>query len=100
LANEHGIEKATERGLRGMLNVYVSSTYEDLTEHRKEVRALIETLGLSDIAMERWPASPRPPYREVEEALSVSHIYLGIIGWRRASLIPGLEKSYVRFEYE
>jgi hypothetical protein len=83
-----------------MLNVFVSSTYEDLKEHRRQVRALIEALGLNDIAMEKWPASPRPPCREVEEALRASNIYLGIIGWRRGSLIPDLQKSYVRFEYE
>ena len=83
-----------------MLNVFVSSTYEDLAVHRKKVRALIQALGLNDIAMERWPASPRPPHREVEEALRASHIYLGIIGWKQGSLIPDLQKSYVRFEYE
>jgi hypothetical protein len=83
-----------------MLNVFVSSTYEDLAEHRKQVRALIEALGLNDVAMEKWPASPQPPYREVEKAIRVSHIYLGIIGWRRGSLIPDLQTSYVRFEYD
>lgn len=82
------------------INVFISSTYEDLSEHRKHLRALIEALGLSDIAMERWPASPQPPHQEVREALGASDIYLGIIGWRRGSLVPGLQKSYVQFEYE
>jgi len=83
-----------------MLNVFVSSTYEDLKEHRKQVRALIEALGLNDIAMERWGASPRPPKDEVVKAVSSSQIYLGIIGWKRGSLVPGLGISYVKYEYD
>jgi hypothetical protein len=83
-----------------MLNVFVSSTYEDLKEHRKQVSALIEALGLNDIAMETWPPSTLPPNRVVEEAIRASNIYLGMIGWRRGSLVPGLQKSYVKFEYE
>lgn len=83
-----------------MLNVFVSSTYEDLQEHRTEIRALIEALGLNDIAMETWGERPCPPCDEIERAIRTSNIYLGIIGWKRGSLIPELQKSYVRYEYE
>lgn len=83
-----------------MLNVFVSSTFEDLKEHRKQVSALINSLGLNDIAMERWPAAPNPPYREIEKALRESNIFLGIVGWKQGSSIPDLRKTYVRFEYE
>ena len=42
------------------INVFVSSTYEDLKSYRAKVRDLLLGLGLTDIAMERWPAGSLP----------------------------------------
>ena len=44
-----------------MANIYVSSTFRDLREHRIAVRDALRGLGHVDVAMEHYAAEGRPP---------------------------------------
>jgi hypothetical protein len=84
----------------GAPRIFVSSTAEDLKSCRKEVCELIRSLGLIDVAMERWPADPRPPLDVVQEALADSDVYLGILAWRYGSRLSDGGISYTEYEYD
>jgi hypothetical protein len=81
-------------------NIFVSSTFEDLKTHRKVVRDLITELDFRDIAMERFPATDRPPVEKIRPAIAESDVYLGIFAWRYGSCLPGSNLSYTEFEYQ
>jgi len=82
------------------VNVFVSSTYEDLKGPRARVRELLSAMGLVDIAMETWPAKAHPPKEEVEDALGRSDIYVGIVAWKYGSRVAPAGMSYTEYEYE
>ncbi len=83
-----------------MFNVFVSSTYMDLKSYRDEVRKLIGALGLHDIAMEKWPPGIIPPLNLIEETMSQSDVYVGIIAWIYGSRIEGTKGiSFTEYEY-
>jgi hypothetical protein len=79
--------------------IFVSSTTQDLKTHREQVRDLITALGLTDIAMERWPVNPRPPLEQVDAALRESDVYVGIFAWRYGSPVDDGGLSYTEHEY-
>jgi hypothetical protein len=48
--------KTTWKGMNGMDNVFISSTFEDLKEERKEVVDALLQIGCTPVAMEFFPA--------------------------------------------
>lgn len=82
-----------------MLNVFISSTTQDLERFRDEARKWVRNFQLNDIAMERWGANPNPPIAVVREALEHSDVFVGIFAWRYGSLVDG-KKSYIEYEHE
>jgi len=65
-----------------MLKVYVSSTYKDLQEHRREVELVLRRMGCLDVAMEYYGAEDRRPVDKCLEDVKACDVYLGIFGWR------------------
>lgn len=83
-----------------MLNVFISSTYDDLGVFRDEARKYVRAFGLNDIAAECWGGSPSPPAVEVEKAVRASDLYVGILAWRYGSQVHGRPESFTEFEYD
>jgi hypothetical protein len=63
-------------------NVYISSTYEDLKEHRRAVADALRDCGYKVDAMEKYPARDDRPKAACEADVSNCDIYIGIFAWR------------------
>ena len=50
-------------------------------------------------AMEYFGSNDRPPIDLIVEKIKQSHIYIGIVGSRYGSRVPGQPRSYTEFEY-
>jgi len=55
-----------------MKSVYLSSTYSDLTEHRRAVATLLGNVGYTVDAMEKYAARDERPRKACEEDLDLS----------------------------
>ena len=65
-----------------MAKIYVSSTYQDLQEHRAQVEKVIKRMGHTDVAMEYYVAEDRRPVRKCLDDVDACDIYVGIYAWR------------------
>ena len=64
------------------LRVYLSSTFEDLKEHRAAVFAALERAGLEVARMEAYTASEERPLEHCLRDVAASDLYVGIFAWR------------------
>jgi tetratricopeptide (TPR) repeat protein len=64
------------------LNIFVSSTSDDLREYRAAVRDAILELGQYPVMMENWPAEGVIAVEKCRRALSEAHIYVGLYAHR------------------
>lgn len=81
------------------MRVFVSSTYEDLADHRQAVE---QSLALSDIdynAMEHFASSSSPPLQTCLDAVEQSDVFVGILGVRYGGSPPGGKLSFTEREY-
>ena len=65
-----------------MKNIYISSTYEDLEEHRQAVAEAVRDCGYNVDAMEKYGARDDRPKLACEADVSNSDIYIGIFAWK------------------
>lgn len=65
-----------------MAVIYVSSTYEDLKDHREAVYRALRQLGHDVRAMEDYVASDVRPLDKCLRDVSAADLYLGIFAWR------------------
>ncbi len=82
------------------IKIFVSSTFEDLKDFRKEINELINGWGLINVVMERFPAHPSPPQEIIKKAIEESDIFIGIYAWRYGSKMKNKKISYTEYEYE
>lgn len=79
--------------------VFVSSTYEDLKEERKEVIQALLELDCIPVGMELFPATDDDQWTLIKELIEDCDYYILIIGGRYGSLNKdGI--SYTQMEYE
>jgi formylglycine-generating enzyme required for sulfatase activity len=64
------------------IDVFISSTSEDLTEHRAAVRDAILNLKLFPSGMENWPVTGKPPVDLCRDMVRDAEIYVGIYAYR------------------
>lgn len=81
-------------------NVFISSTYEDLIEHRKAIWELLKNYEVNVKGMEAFGARKETPLETCLNEVSQSDIYIGIIGYRFGSIERNSGKSYTQLEYE
>jgi Chemotaxis protein CheC, inhibitor of MCP methylation len=80
--------------------VFISSTYTDLKEERKEVtRALLE-MDCIPTGMEMFQASDDSQWDLIKRVISSCDYYIVIIAGRYGSIHPKTKKSYTQMEYE
>lgn len=70
------------------MRVFVSSSFEDLREHRAAAIRVLRQLGHDVVAMEDMTAGSIAPLVKVLEMVDRSEAYLGIFAWRYGFL-PG-----------
>ncbi|MEL7082925.1 MAG: NB-ARC domain-containing protein [Cyanobacteria bacterium J06597_1] len=79
---------------------FLSSTYEDLKEHRKYVIAELRKAGVDVVAMEDWTAAPEEPKALSVERLVGCDLCVLLVGFRRGYVPDGETKSITQLEYE
>jgi hypothetical protein len=70
------------------MRMFVSSTFEDLKQHRERAIAVLRQLGHEVLAMEDMTAGSIPPLAKVLEMVDRSDAYVGIFAWRYGFLPP------------
>ncbi|MGK7911678.1 MAG: NB-ARC domain-containing protein [Synechococcus sp.] len=79
---------------------FLSSTYEDLKEHRKYAIAELRKAGVDVVAMEDWTAAPEEPKYLSVERLDGCDLCVLLVGFRRGYVPDGATKSITQLEYE
>jgi uncharacterized Fe-S cluster-containing protein len=80
--------------------VFLSSTYTDLIQERKDVVETILKLYHFPIGMEMFSADNREQWKVIEATIDTSDIYVLIIGHRFGSLTKRKRISYTQQEFE
>src|SRR5438105_269881 len=64
------------------MRIFVSSSFEDLKEHRAAAIRVLRQLGHEVIAMEEMTAGSSAPLVKVLDMVDRSEAYVGIFAWR------------------
>lgn len=80
--------------------VFISSTFEDLAEYRREVWHVLEGFHVTPRGMEQFGARSQAPLETCLAEVAQSDIYVGIIAIRLGSIEPNSDKSFTQLEYE
>lgn len=80
--------------------IFVSSTYEDLKDERKEIIENISTMGQLPVGMELFVASDDEQFEYIKRVIDNCDYYVLILGGRYGSVSPQTGKSYTQMEYE
>lgn len=80
--------------------VFISSTFKDLSEQRKQAVEVIFEQGHIPIALERFSPANKSDLTVIKRAISECQIYILILGHKYGTLIPGKNKSYTELEYD
>lgn len=83
-----------------MAKVYISSTYEDLKDERKEVAQAIRVIEHHAFGMEDYLASDQRPLDKCIEDVKSCDAYVGIIARRYGYVLESHEKSITHLEYQ
>lgn len=71
-----------------MTTIYLSSTYEDLKEHRRKVFELLKKSGYEVTAMEEYVATDKRPVQKCLDDVVLSDIYVGLFAFRYGYVPP------------
>lgn len=82
------------------LQVFISSTFADLTEERQAAVEAILTSGHIPAGMELFAAGDESQMNVIKRWIDESDVFLLILGGRYGSVEPKTQKSYVQLEYE
>lgn len=79
---------------------FISSTFEDLADHRRAVWELLEDFDAAVRGMEQFGARPDAPLETCLAEVEQSDVYIGIVSFRTGSIHSGTGKSFTQMEYE
>ncbi len=80
--------------------VFISSTFEDLREHRKKVWETLTKYEVNVRGMERFGARKEAPLQTCLAEVEQSDIFVGIICQRLGTIDQSSSKSFTQREYE
>ncbi len=80
--------------------VFISSTFEDLKTHRKEVWDRLNKYDVNIRGMEKFGARKEAPIETCLSEVEQSDIFIGIISLRLGSIDKKTAKSFVQCEYD
>lgn len=81
------------------MRAFLSSTYEDLKEHRKEAIHTLDCLGIDVSCMERWPGGPHSPTAASLNHVEECDIFVGIYAHSYGFIPTDADISIVEEEY-
>jgi hypothetical protein len=81
------------------MRVFVSSTYDDLVEHRRAVDDALVRLNLQSGRMEVFGAGPRAPVEKCLEEVANSDLFVGIYAHRYGFVPVDNRVSITELEY-
>lgn len=70
------------------MRVYLSSTFQDLIEHRSAVSRAVARLGHQVVQMESYGAGPATPLSKVMSDVKSCEAFVGVYAWRLGSHPP------------
>jgi hypothetical protein len=70
------------------MRVFVSSSFEDLREHRAAAIRVLRQLGHEVLAMEDMTAGSVAPLAKVLDMVDRSEVYVGVFAWRYGYVPP------------
>lgn len=79
--------------------VFVSSTYKDLTEERAEIMQALLELDCMPAGMELFPAANEQQWNWIKKVIDESDYYLVVIGGRYGTISEATGMSYTEMEY-
>jgi hypothetical protein len=82
------------------LQIFLSSTYEDLIDHRLAAMEAILAAGHIPAAMEQFAPEDETAWEKIKAWIDESDAFILILGGRYGSVEPASGKSYVQLEYE
>ena len=82
-----------------MARIFVSSTFKDLEEFRKNVSLILRQMGHEDVAMEYFVAEDKRPLDKCLEAVASSDLYVGIFACSYGYIPDRYDKSMTELEY-
>src|SRR5262245_55479644 len=82
------------------LQIFISSTYEDLIDHRLAAMEAILASGHIPAAMEQFSPGDETAWEKIQRWIDESDAFILILGGRYGSLEPLSGKSYMHLEYE
>ena len=80
--------------------VFISSTYEDLVEERKEVTQALLEMNCFPTGMELFQASNDTQWDLIKKVIDSCDYYIVIVAGRYGSIHNETGKSYTQMEYE
>lgn len=80
--------------------VFISSTFQDLQEERKEVMQALLKLNCMPAGMELFPAANEEQLKMIKKVIDECDYYVLIIAGRYGSIDEKTGKSYTQLEYE
>lgn len=80
--------------------VFLSSTYDDLKDHRAEVIRAVRSAGFDCEAMEDWTADPRAPKDFSQKRILDCDVLVLLVGRRRGFIPPEEMRSITQLEYD
>lgn len=79
--------------------IFISATYKDLKQERKEIMKTIVEAGNIPFGMELFPASNTSVCEIIEQQVKDCDFYVLIIGTQYGSIMPNSSISYTEWEY-
>ncbi len=77
------------------MRVYLSSTFEDLVEHRAAAARALHRLSHQVVQMENYVSAPTTPLLKVVEDIRTCDIFIGIYAWKRGSIPTATHQTNV-----
>lgn len=86
--------------MKKKLQVFVSSTYEDMKEERQEAVEAILAAGHIPAGMELFASENAKQWVVIQRWIRESDVFLILLGGRYGSIEPSSDKSYIHREFE
>jgi len=80
--------------------VFVSSTFKDLKEHRSTAMLAIVSAGHMATCLENWGIQNQPPLDVIKRAVEDCQFYVIILGHSYGSIPEGMESSFTELELD
>ncbi|MDA8134957.1 MAG: DUF4062 domain-containing protein [Desulfobacteraceae bacterium] len=79
--------------------IFISSTFKDLQEERKQAVEVIFEMGHIPIALERFSPANESDLQVIKKVIADCQIYILILGHKYGEIVPNESISYTELEY-